>query len=45
MIPAQVRACLVMSLAGFLRVWPVQLLFLPICVATGSWLVFLCRTL
>ncbi|CAH8861870.1 unnamed protein product [Trichobilharzia szidati] len=34
------RACLVMSLAGFLRVWPIHLhFFLPICFTMGSWLV------
>ena len=34
----QIRACLVMLRAGFLRVWPIQPHFLlRICVATGSW--------
>ena len=34
----RVTACLVMLLAGFLRVWPIQLYFLLlICAASGSW--------
>ena len=41
-----VRACLLMLLVGFLRMWPIHLHFLLIiCVASGSWFALLYRSL